>query len=263
MKTKYRIHTTTSDFPDAGFNSNVYVQIFGSIKTRRSSSPSSKNKNTKSSSKLVSFRFPLQISKNNAQKFRPGQTDLFEFEEETEIDKIKKIRLTHDSRNSRWHLKKLVVELVDEDEEGRKKEASVNRKWTFDCSQWIDGSDSGVELSPSKLKNDSTMSNTEETDDEFDSDSSYFSDDESRAKRKEKKKKEKEKEKNKGKDMAKVRYKIKIVTNAISKIEPDMKIKIKLVGVNGETGWIRVEEFPAIHIFKAEENDVGMVRNII
>lgn len=238
---KYLIYTTTSNFPDAGFNSNVYIQIFGMQKraSSSSSSPPRQNNSHESNRVLTSLRFPLQISKNNAKKFRPGQTDLFEIEldQQVELQSIKKIRLTHNSCNTRWHLKHLVVK-----QEG-------GRVWKFQCSQWIDASELGVELSP--LKKDSPEYESIKVENEENEDRARGSDNESDYKSKDKR------------DLEMIRYKIKIITSEISKIEPGLKIKLKLIGTQAQTGWIKVDfndlKFPMIHIFKAEETDVGMV----
>lgn len=217
MQTKYRIFTVTSNFSGAGFKSNVFIQIFGSINSKTNGSY------------LTSVRFPLDVSIDQPLKFQPGQTDIFETNQEL-IDRIKKVRITHNEKNSRWHLKYLVIELLNS-----------GKQWKFYCNQWVDGSEFGVELKP--LKQETEEYESIDVTKIYQIDSTDHS--------------------RKENDSEKIKYKIKIVTKEFSKKLSDLKIKLKIIGNGYETGYIKIEDLSMIHIFKSEQNDVGEVTKLI
>lgn len=242
---KYRIQTTTSNFPKASLSANAFLQVFGTQKP--------------GDTKIVSIRFPLQHSKNHSTKFQPGQTDIFEHED-LRIHKIKKIRLNHEARNTKWHLKSLVIQLPDGGSRDRANQdrGGDGKAWKFYCNKWIVGGEksAGVDLEPLKTNSD-----------EYDSIEIVDERLKNKEKEKDKEKHDKSKDvgdgdKKKGRQ-AKYVYRIKIVTSEFSKMDANMKLKFKIVGKDGETGWIKVEDFSPVNIFKVEENDVGEVDKLL
>lgn len=220
MLTKYRVYTVTSNFLGAGFRNIVYIQIFGKINSNNSS--------------LISVRFPLQTSIGHTQKFQQGQIDIFESDEEL-IDKIKKIRITHEELHSCWHLKYLVIEQIES-----------KKQWKFYCNKWVYGNETGLELKPLKKHTEEynaiqVTTKEDETDDFMEDNLKNNKIEYMNIK------------------MDDIKYKIKIVTSEFSKKETDLKLKLKIIGRSGETGWIKISELSLIHIFKTDQNDVGEV----
>jgi hypothetical protein len=222
----YKIYISTSNFPDAGHNCNVFMQIFGTkkISTKRGSRKSN----------IISVRFPLEKSLTNSKKFQAGQTDKFEIEE-TQMDKIKKIRLTllGNLNTTRWHLKRVIVKLN-------------GIKWMFLHKKWVTYSDltNRVECDLVPLKDSDNVP--------------MLSDD--------------EKDNERPELQQKIRYDIKIKTNISSNLsDSNKKINLKIVGKNDvETNIIKLnsslsdekmEKFQSenIDLFYLEEYDVGTV----
>jgi hypothetical protein len=230
-KAIYKISVYTSNFENAGTNYNVWLQIFG---TKKSQFVNSFSKGPKSN--LTSIKFPLEKSKTNRRKFKPGQKDKFEIEE-TLIDKIKKIRLSliDNPLKTNWHVKKV--------------EIKVNgKKWIFMHNNWLAFSEETkqVECYMYPVKDIEEM-HTKSSDDENANE--------------------------KPERVNKIRYDVKIKTNECSKLLDAVNINLKIVGKGGaETNIIKLntnlsddnkEKFQSgnTDIFYLEDFDVGMVSN--
>lgn len=224
-KETYKIWTTTSNFPDAGTKSNVFLQIFGDNGRK---------------SPIVSLKFPLQKSKSNEVKFQPGNTDLFELDE-MPVSKIRKIRICQESKTSKWHLKSVIIELT-----------SLQRQWRFYCNQSIVG-DKPVELIPLKKYNA-----------EYEILENFFQNYHDAKEKKKQKKRDHSQQsdddlENENQSQT-VKYKIKIKMSEFSRIEGDLMLKMKMVGTSGHTKWIPIEDYMSpVNLFKVDESDIGSV----
>ena len=232
FKVIYKIYVSTTDIPNAGTNANVFIQLYGKIKSKRSKE-----------TQLTSLKFPLEKSEKNLKKFQPGQTDLFEIED-VYIGKLKKIRINHDGKkvNSGWHLNNVVIK-IDE----------VRKKYTFECKKWLD---------PFELDGKVTRDLKPMKHNNFDeSDSEESATDEN--------KNEKQNEK-KNKKSPKIRYDIKIETSEYSKIDSGTQIDLKIFGKEGTTDLIKLNSTPSdsekdkflssnLDIFRLEAADIGVV----
>ena len=114
LKVNYKIYAVTSNIPDAGTNSNVFIQLYGKMKSRNDS-------------QLNCVKFPLEKSKTNPKKFQSGCTDIFEIED-VYVGSLKKIRVSIDDSASTWHLKRIII-CIDE----------FNKKYEFYCNKWLNG----------------------------------------------------------------------------------------------------------------------------
>ena len=102
------MNVVTSDKPNAGTDSNVYIQLFGD--------------------KNDSGKITLETSKTNKNKFERGQTDMFEIKE-ADVGDLRKIKIGHDGRGfgAGWHLKEVVIDAP-----------KLGKKWRFPCGRWLD-----------------------------------------------------------------------------------------------------------------------------
>ncbi|CAF0746946.1 unnamed protein product [Brachionus calyciflorus] len=102
----YKITTITSDLKQASTSANVYLKIFGK--------------------RGETGKILLEKSLTNKEKFKTGQTDIFEINE-IDVGKIKTILIGHDNRgiSPNWHLKEIIIEKNAE-------------KYVFPCSKWFD-----------------------------------------------------------------------------------------------------------------------------
>lgn len=250
-KTIYKIYVTTTNIPNSGTKSNVFLQIYGKNKSRNSKS-----------SDILTVKFPLEKSKTNKVRFQPGQTDLFEIEE-AYLGQIKKIKVTHDGKNlinSGWHLKKIVIEIPEFD-----------KKYKFYCNNWFNSLESG-----GKTERDLVPLAKDE---DFDS-----SDDEGKNKKDNKEKnrsdsdddipkvKKRNSDKSSEKNSKKIRYDVRIKTSECSKIDPGINFDLIIIGSNNEeTSTIKLNSQPSdnekekflknnLDLFRLEAKDVGNVK---
>lgn len=230
-KILYRIFVTTSNFQNAGTDSNVFIQLYGNEKSKRGTV-----------SQLISVKFPLEKSLNHQKKFRPGQKDLFEIEE-TFVGSLKKIRISHDGKgvNSGWHLKKLVINAPD-----------LNRSWKFICNKWLDALESKAECDLIPVRNSDHLELSSGEEDKNENDEI------------------KTQARNQSGKIKKQRYNVKIQTSEFSKSTPEIKLNLKLIGADSESSLIKLNSTPSdkgkekflggnADFFRLEENDIGMV----
>jgi len=245
-KTIYKIYVTTTNIPNAGTRSNVFLQIYGKNKSRNSKS-----------SDILTVKFPLEKSKTNKLRFQPGQTDLFEVEEPY-LGAIKKIKVTHDGKNlvnSGWHLKKIIIEIPE-----------FSKKYKFYCNNWFNS----LELDGKAERDLIPLAKNED----FDS-----SDDEDKKKKDKKEKNRSEsdddmpkvKQRKSEKNSNKIRYDIRFKTSECSKTDPGIYYDLIIIGNNNEeTDVIKLNSQPSdnekekflknnLDLFRLEAKDVGNV----
>jgi hypothetical protein len=241
-KVLYKVVVYTSNFDTAGTNYNAWLQIFGTKRSDSANGHHHHNHHAKKSNSLTtSIKFPLEKSKTNQRKFRPGQKDKFEVEE-TPLDKITKIRLAlvNNPLKTNWHVKKV--------------EIKVNgRKWIFMHRNWLAFSEETHEM-------ECYMMPIKESE-------------EARTKSDEEEAAERAGSGRRSEKVNKIRYDVKIQTNECSKLLDLVNINLKIMGKGGvETDLIKLNAEPSddnkekfqsgnTDVFFMEEADVGMVRN--